>query len=398
MTFFVVLIVLDWHPLARLPADPRTWLTTSAIKALLQKIPYAILGLAAAAMASVAQSSIRFNVRPLSEWGIAARLAQAMYGLMFYFQKMVWPTRLACIYEMPRVFDPAEDRFIAAYAFTTALAVIAIVVWKRWPALTAAAAVYALILAPVLGFHQSGPQLVADRYAYLSNISWAILLAGAALVWARRPRLAGPIAALSLTALAVCAILSWNQTALWRNSEGLFKHAIDSGADGPIAREFYGRQLLDRGEKELALVQFNRGIDIDDGYAECWYSRANTLAALRRYPEAEESYMNARKRMADSWRASLKQGMMYIDIADRVKDDQAAVAKALQGANLCFRAAIANAESLHYDPPQGRPYLMLAAALDMQGDDKGSHAMLEKAAQCPDTRDEALALLRDAPK
>src|SRR5262249_42312287 len=151
------------------PADPRAWLAPAAIRVLLQKLPYAALGLAAAVMASIAQSSIRFNVRPLSEWGIAARLAQAMYGLMFYVQKMVWPTRLACIYEMPRVFDPGEDRFVAAYAFTTALALIALAVWKRWPALTAAAAIYAVILAPVLGFHQSGPQLVADRYAYLSN-------------------------------------------------------------------------------------------------------------------------------------------------------------------------------------------------------------------------------------
>jgi tetratricopeptide (TPR) repeat protein len=393
MTFFVVLIALDWYPLRRLPPDPRRWWDPDARPMLLQKIPFIALGLAATVMASIAQSSIRFNVRPLSDWGIFARAAQAMFGLMFYFQKMVWPTRLACIYEMPRVFDPLEPRFIAAYAFTTALALIAIASWKRWPAVTAAAAVYAVVLAPVLGFHQSGPQLVADRYSYIADIPWAILIAGAAVTAASRFRVA-LLAGAGAIVVALGA-MSWVQCGFWGNSEALFKHAIDVGADGPIAREFYGRQLLERGEREAALAQFERGIEIDPGYPECWFSRANTLRDLGRFPEAEESYMNARRRMADSWRAALKQGMMYLDLADRLKDNQSASAKALQGAADCFRAAVANVEQVGYDPPTGRPYLMLAAALELQGDDRNSRAMLERAAQCPDTRQEALALMRD---
>ena len=47
----------------------------------------------------------------------------------------------------------------------------------RWPAGLACWIVYLLLLAPVSGVAQSGLQLVADRYSYLSCMVWAILLA-----------------------------------------------------------------------------------------------------------------------------------------------------------------------------------------------------------------------------
>ena len=87
--------------------------------------------------------------------------------------------------------------------------------------------------------------------------------------------------------------------------------------------------------------------------------------------------------MADSWRASLMLGLMYIKL-DRPKD-----------AETCFRDAIANVEKLRLDPPPGRPYLMLAAARDIQGDEREARQMLQKAARCPDTREEALERLRE---
>ena len=34
---------------------------------------------------------------------------------------------------------------------------------------------YAGVVSPVLGFAQSGPQLVADKYAYLACLPWALL-------------------------------------------------------------------------------------------------------------------------------------------------------------------------------------------------------------------------------
>ena len=232
MTFFVVLVVADWYPLGRLPGPPWDWLRAPARNVLLQKAPYAVLGLAAAVVAGLAQSSMLFTTPSLEQWSVGARVGQAMYGLMFYLERMIWPTRLACIYELPGQFHPLEARFVAAYVFTGAAGIAAVVLRRRLPAFTAAAVTYAVILAPVLGVLQSGPQLVADRYSYLANIAWAVAGAGAALVWVRSAKASAPVAGVGIAIVGVLCVLTWQQTGYWRDSEGLFKRAIDTARMG----------------------------------------------------------------------------------------------------------------------------------------------------------------------
>ncbi|MDO8474659.1 MAG: hypothetical protein Q7W02_00445 [Candidatus Rokubacteria bacterium] len=43
---------------------------------------------------------------------------------------------------------------------------------QRWPALTAAAIVHVITVAPVVGIFQNGPQAAADRYAHLPWPPW----------------------------------------------------------------------------------------------------------------------------------------------------------------------------------------------------------------------------------
>ena len=49
---------------------------------------------------------------------------------------------------------------------------------RRWPWAVAAAACYAIIVSPVLGLVQVGPQVAADRYTYLATLPFAVLAAG----------------------------------------------------------------------------------------------------------------------------------------------------------------------------------------------------------------------------
>jgi len=59
---------------------------------------------------------------------------------------------------------------------------------RRWPAGLAVAIAYALTLAPVSGIAQAGPQLVADRYSYLSTLGLALLLGGGLIALRARAR------------------------------------------------------------------------------------------------------------------------------------------------------------------------------------------------------------------
>jgi tetratricopeptide (TPR) repeat protein len=265
------------------------------------------------------------------------------------------------------------------------VAIAAMVLRRRWPAFAAAAAAYAVVLSPILGLHQSGPQLVADRYSYVANIAWTILVGGLIARWLPRSAPAGRAVAVTvgLVLAGALGVLTWRQTMLWRDTERLFAHAA-AVAPGAITHLNYGRELAARDQTEAAAAQFQGAVSINPRYGEAWFALGNALNKLNQLPEAEQAYLKARSLMADSWRPNVMLGVMYISRMDRARE-----------AAECFRAAVANVEAPGARSFSARPYLMLAAALDELGDQKGAREMLEKAARYPETRDEAVEHLRE---
>jgi len=95
--------------------------------------------------------------------------------------------------------------------------------WRRWSALTAAAAAYTVAVLPQSGFFQNGPQLVANRYSYLACLPIALLAGGAVRLASRRlPRLVPLGAASVLAALAVVTLVN---LPMWRNSDAMWRYA-----------------------------------------------------------------------------------------------------------------------------------------------------------------------------
>src|SRR2546426_9900768 len=112
---------------------------------------------------------------------------------------MVVPVTLSPLYELPRTLDPLAPPFILSYALVLAITAVVLALRRRVPGLPAAWVAYVVILLPVLGIVQSGPQIAADRYTYLAGLGWAILAsAGLLLHWRQRPFL--------LSGLAFCAL------------------------------------------------------------------------------------------------------------------------------------------------------------------------------------------------
>jgi tetratricopeptide (TPR) repeat protein len=318
-------------------------------------------------------------------WGLAPRLCQAAYGLMFYLEKSLWPSRLCALYEVPLGQSLFQPRFVAGLIFVALGGAVVLGLWRKHPALLAAAAAYTITIAPVLGFLQSGPQLVADRYAYLATIPCAILAGGLTARWAARGSTGAVLAAWSVVCMLslTLGLLAWHQATYWRSTEQLIAHCLETGHDGSLTRINYGVQLARRGDAEGALRQFDRASELSPRHGEAWFRRGTALSALGRIADAEESYARAAGLMADSWRAHVAIGLIYMNL-DR--PDRAAER---------FRAAIANVEDPRSQSFSPSPYLMLAGALDALGDSAGERAMLLKAAQYPETRAKALDHLRD---
>src|SRR5262249_25942467 len=135
---------------------------------------------------------------------------------------------LSPIYEHPQPFDPFASSFIVA---GLAVMLISLAFWlprRAWPAGAVCWAIYLVVLAPVLGFVQVGPQIAADRYTLLAATPWAVL-AGAGLARLLtgsrvRRRL---VTAFASVVVALLAVRTWQQTTIWHDSNSLWQTALE---------------------------------------------------------------------------------------------------------------------------------------------------------------------------
>ncbi len=381
MSFVIVAIILDVYPLRRLPGKLSQWWDPATRQVWYQKLPYLILGLAAAVTAGYAQhAGTAQTMKTLAEWGLVERLTQACYGLMFYLWKTVWPTPLAALYELPYRMNPLEARFIAGYVFVAAAALL--IVWqrRRVPAVAAAALVYLVTLAPVLGFAQTGPQLVADKYAYVSCIGWALVAGGGLLwIWRRRRRAAWCLSTGGVTAavLVILFVLTYRQTRVWHDSESLWTHAIAVGQPSSAAHLSCGHVAGRLGRPDDAIAHYRAALELKPDYGYAWLSLGNKLYTRRQLAEAEEAYRQAARYMVEKHSPYIMLGQVYFDMGR------------LDDAIASFRAAVQ-----HVGPPgspdfDSQPYLLLGSALRNKGEFAEAQRMLEIARQHPKTRSQA---------
>lgn len=247
MTLFAVLLVLDAWPLRRLRRGG--WM-----EALAEKLPFAWLGLVSAGITWLAVSRY---LPDAEQHGLGERIAQASYGLCFYVARTIWPRDLVAMYELRGTLSPFAWPYggclVAVAGFTAA----AVLLRRRAPAVLATWATYAIVLLPVLGLTQAGPQLVADRYAYLATLPWFALFTGVALraaIGARTRRRVLAVAA--AVEVVVLALLTVQQARVWASTEALWAHAVAVQPGNAFARLSFGAALLEAGRPAEAEAQF----------------------------------------------------------------------------------------------------------------------------------------------
>jgi protein O-mannosyl-transferase len=303
VTLPVVLLVLDVYPLRRLGGGPGMWLGPAARCVWWEKVPFFLLAAGVAVIAPLAQSEAG-AVAALRIHGIAARLSQSLYGLAFYLWKTILPTDLSPFYEVPRKLDPFAWPFLLSGAVVVALTIGLFVLRHRWPAGMASWVCYVVIVAPVLGFVQSGRQMVADRYSYLSCLAWAILLGGGLYyLWKRNvgqrrgERNPAFLIAAAAVILMVLGVLTWRQVDIWHDSDRLWNHVL-AITDRSIfrsgtAHHFVARVFADRGDLDRAIEHLRISINIEPTDSTAYMDLGTALAKKGQLNEAIKNFQNA---------------------------------------------------------------------------------------------------------
>jgi len=375
----VVLMILDVYPLRRLGGSIGWW-SKPARRIYVEKIPFVLLAAAASAIAVMAQFSIHAAL-PLAQLSVPGRLAVSAYGLSFYLGKMIVPVNLSPLYELPRTVSPWAMPFILSFGLAIAITAIVLSLRRRMLGLPAAWLAYLVVLLPVLGIFQSGPQIAADRYTYLAGLGWAIL-AGAGLLssWSRLPLLLIGLVVFIPVGLGT---LTWNQVHVWHDSKTLWAHALAIDPNSSVAQNDFGEALAQQGKLAEAIEHYRQALEIKPDYADAHYNLGGALAQQGKLADAIHHYQRALQITpgdADAhtnWGGALAQQGKLAEAAEhyqqalRIKPDHAA-AHNNWGAALTRQGNLAEAiehyrQAVNIKPDYADAHYNLGGALAQQG-------------------------------
>ncbi len=296
ITLPLLLVILDIYPLQRLRGAVRTWFTPESRSVLAEKSPFLLLSVVFGLVALWAQQ-VSGALRPVQQYFFTYRLGQAFYGVWFYLWKTLVPIGLSPLYELPYDFGAWTGVFVASAVFASLAGLLVFVMRRRWPWLAACWLYYLIVLSPVLGVAQSGPQLVADRYSYLSCLSWAALLGGISLYWMQRQRLAR-LATVALVILATGAslgTLTRTQIGVWRDAESLWNYTLQVTPNTAIANYNLGKVYEATGRTQESVELYRRAVRVNPSYADAHYNLARLLSQQGQIEEAIAHYRETLK-------------------------------------------------------------------------------------------------------
>lgn len=289
VTLPALLIVLDVYPLRRLHGRS---VIAGLARSVAEKLPMFAMSAVFALLAVLAQQDAT-AMRGLDEHGLAARALQVLYGLGFYVWKTVLPIGLAPLYTLPNERALQAPVFWFAAATVAGAAVLVVVARRRVPALLAVGVAYAVILSPVSGAAQNGPQITADRYSYLSCIGFAILI-GCGIDRLRKIRRILPVVAISGAAgLLSLASLTWRQIGVWSDSAGMWIHVLAVDGESQLAWNNLGVSLLEDRDLAGAIHAHEQALKLNKDDSETCHRLAYVYSVAGRVNEAEALYRHA---------------------------------------------------------------------------------------------------------
>jgi tetratricopeptide (TPR) repeat protein len=273
VTLPFVLILLDYWPIGRFnELKGLRWFS----RAIADKAPFLALSAIFCAVTYLAQVNAGAAADMVS-MPLDFRVSNALVSYIRYIGKIFCPTSLAALYPLDIKGYPLWQ-VIACLVLLLILTAAVIVERRRHRFLLTGWLWFIGTLVPVIGLVQVGVQSMADRYMYLPGIGIYIIvawLAGEATTKYRLPK-AVPATAGAMI-LIVLLLITRNQVGYWKDSESLFKHALDVTTNNYIMQSNYGEALRRRGHLDEAIENFTQALALNPGWINAHEKLAGAL-------------------------------------------------------------------------------------------------------------------------
>ena len=342
------------------------WLEKKPIRrrALLEIIPFVVLALGIGLVA-VWWEKYHQGTRMLVSLGPPERLLIASRAVWFYLGKIFWPSNLTFIYPQWRI-DVANP---IAYLWPVALvaAVVIILFCRRFfgRSVEVAALFFVTTLGPLLGFimlYTFRYTFVADHYQYLASIGpIALASAGLMTLSGSSKSLQRPVVASGFAILAFLSLLTWRQSATYRDLETLWRTTIAKNPDCWMAYNNLGVVQFEKGNIEDAIDKYQQSLRLHPDYPEAHY---NLGSALLQKGNADEA---------------IRQCEEALKIQPNEPDAHIVLGNAFMAKQDVDRAIAHYVQALHLRPDDANAHYNLGTALKQKGDAEQAAQEYEKA-------------------
>ena len=284
VTLPLLLLLLDGWPLKR-------WPGTTVRKLVCEKWLLILLAAGSCVVTYLVQRQ-GGAVQTFERYPLEMRVANAGLAVVHYLRTLFWPVRLTFFYPHPGTsVDPVSAW--GAFAVLLILTMLAAGLMRRQPWWLTGWLWFLGTLVPMIGLVQVGGQAQADRYTYLSHIGLILALvwgADQALGPGHRSRLRWLATAGAGGMILVLVLLSRRQTATWRDSETLFRHALAVQEANAVAHGNLGSWLATQGRADEARRHLERSLEIQPRFNEAHLNLGNLELQQGRSEEALAQY------------------------------------------------------------------------------------------------------------
>jgi len=394
----LALVILDFYPLRRLGTERWDWLGARAWPIWREKIPFVILSVGTAAIALHVQRSTGY-LTPSEHYPLPARIGMAFYNVVFHASKTFLPLNLSPLYELPAKVSLLDPPFVLSALAALALTVAAWVARRRWPFLWGVWAFYLVMLAPVSGLVHTGYHLGADRNTYIPCAGFALLVGALSCPllqgWhARMVRTPVMVAALGLGMVWIggLALATWSQVQVWRDSETLWRYAIEVDPECAVCHNNIATVLARRGERTESFGHFQKAVALRPGRAQFRANLGLLLVQSGRRPEGMAEMRDALSRQPTDVETRTNLGIALIEdgryeeaigelqTALQRKPDHVttltALGRALLADGKADRATVTFAHAVKVAPQAPIPHLGLARSHLAQGNTTAAREQL----------------------
>jgi len=220
------------------------------------------------------------------------RIVIGCYSFVIYTIKFIFPFELSPLYPYPAGLSTWQYLSILPFA-----GYLYLLIWsyrKKNRKLFFSLWFFIVNIFFVLQFLGAGQAYLADRFTYLPYIGWAF---GIVFLidnnWKENPKYRTLSIGLPIIALSIFCWQSFRQCKIWKNGNSLWSTVINHYPNSDLAYHNQGIWMLKNDQKEEALKNYNRAIQLNPTIGKYYNSRAKYYLKQSSFQQAIQDYSQA---------------------------------------------------------------------------------------------------------